>query len=696
MVSTTIGVTMRRHVLRNTATAAVLLSVLLYGCQDEPGSTDPNFGKVKPDRTLSVTGAGNGYGMVTAPAYGEAGDLSCSISGGSADPVYCVRTYGWKTQVTLTATPQGGSTFTGWSGACTGTASTCRVAMTQSRSVRASFGGAGTPSFALNVSGGGDGDGTVNSQQGLVPAIACAITAGTAASSGCGASYLEGRSVTLTATPSVGHTFEGWTGDCSGTGTCNVTISASRWVTARFDAPPGVEATIGRWDSPQSTPVIGVHLSHLPNGRFLLWGHLGEPQLFNPAGGTFTQVTDATCTDPTACELFCSGHAFLADGRLLAAGGHNEVLGDNHGITQASIFDGTSWRATGSMTYPRWYPALVTLADGDVLALSGTDAPGSVVVFPERFHGGTWTVLNGGGRTLALYPRAFVEPKNGIVFIAGETITHFFDPSGSGVWSTAPPRVVADRSYGSAVMLDTKVLFIGGGGIDNCPNALPERTAELIDLAAPSPTWALTGSMAFARRQTNATILPDGKVLVTGGTSQCGFSNEAGAVFAAEIWDPATGAWSTMAAASVVRVYHSTTALLEDGRVLSTGSGDGGGGRTEQFNYEFFSPPYLFKGARPTYSLGRTDMHYGVPFTVTTADALTIRKVTIIRLASSTHAFDMGQRLNTLSFQPAVDGRSLVLSPPVAGRLAPPGPYMLFLLNDRGVPSVAQTVLLSP
>ena len=123
---------------------------------------------------------------------------------------------------------------------------------------------------------------------------------------------------------------------------------------------------------------------------------------------------------------------------------------------------------------------------------------------------------------------------------------------------------MADRSYGSAVMLDTKVLFIGGGGIDNCPNALPERTAELIDLAAPSPTWALTGSMAFARRQTNATILPDGKkVLVTGGTSQCGFSNEAGAVFAAEIWDPATGAWSTMAAASVGRAISFTTALLE-------------------------------------------------------------------------------------------------------------------------------------
>ncbi len=200
--------------------------------------------------------------------------------------------------------------------------------------------------------------------------------------------------------------------------------------------------------------------------------------------------------------------------------------------------------------------------------------------------------------------------------------------------------------------------------------------------------------MNIARRQTNLTILPDGKVLVTGGSSQCGFTNETGAVFTAEVWDPATGAWTTLAPAGVVRVYHSTTALLPDGRVLSTGSGDGGG-VTQQFTHEIFSPPYLFKGPRPTYNLASTDMRYGQPFTVTTPDAATIRKVTIVRLASSTHAFDMGQRLNTLSFQVAADGQSLTLTPPASGKIATPGPYLLFILNDKGVPAVAQTILLS-
>jgi hypothetical protein len=236
-------------------------------------------------------------------------------------------------------------------------------------------------------------------------------------------------------------------------------------------------------------------------------------------------------------------------------------------------------------------------------------------------------------------------------------------------------------------------LYIGGGG-SNCETNQPKATAEIINLAAASPTWALTGSMTVPRRQINATILADGKVLVTGGSSQCGFTNEAGAVFLAEVWDPATGAWTQLSNASVVRVYHSTTLLLPDGRVLSTGSGDGGG-VTQQRTYEIFSPPYLFKGARPTYNLARTDMHYGVPFTVATANAASIRKVTLIRLASSTHAFDMGQRINTLAYQAAADGQSLTLTPPAAGRIAPPGPYLLFILNDKGVPSVAQTILLS-
>ena len=193
------------------------------------------------------------------------------------------------------------------------------------------------------------------------------------------------------------------------------------------------------------------------------------------------------------------------------------------------------------MTYRRWYPTLVTLENGDVVALSGNRSPSQRATIPERWNGSTWTPLTGANLSVPLYPRAFVEPKNGHVFLAGESTVRSSIPPGPGPghWgpsgslqrpaTTAPPSCV-----------DSKVLYAGGGG-SGCPGT-PERSAEIIDLAAPSPTWTATGSMAIARRQTNLTVLPDGKVLMTGGSSACGFSNETGAVFAAEMWDPAAGA----------------------------------------------------------------------------------------------------------------------------------------------------------
>ena len=685
---------MRSRLGTAAALAALLVvaaGLVVQGCQDQTAmeSLGPDLASVVR-RTLKVSGGGTGSGRVTAPAVGGAPAMSCEISGGTYDPTDCTLQYAKNTLVTLTATASPGSAFKEWRNACTGSSSTCTVRMDVNRAVRAVFRRATTTSYRLNVTGGGDGSGTVTSQTGLTPAISCALNGGTASGT-CSGSYPSGTSVTLTAAAAAGHTFSGWSGDCGGTGTCTVAMSTNRSVTASFAAPLGPEAQVGHWSSPHSTPVIGLHLSLLPSGNALLWGHGGEAQVWNAQGGSFTQAANTVCDDPLGCELFCSGHTILADGRVLVAGGHDEVRGNNYGLTQSSIFDGTGWQPAGQMHYPRWYPTLVTLGNGRVVALSGNQVPGVNASIPERWDGSGWTALTGADQRLPTYPRAFVEPKSGHIFVAGDLQSRVLNPSGSGSWSLGPARQVADRNYGAAVMLDSKVLYAGGGG-RSCPN-LPQRSAEIIDLAAMSPAWTLTGPMALARRQLNLTVLPDGTVLATGGTGACGPSDEAGAVFAAELWNPETGEWSTLASAGVVRVYHSTAVLLPDGRVLSTGSGDGGG-VTQQFSYEIFSPPYLFKGARPSYNLASTAMRYGQPFAVSTADAASIRKVTIIRLPSTTHAFNMSQRLNTLSFQ--VTGDGLTLTPPAAGRIAPPGPYMLFLVNEAGVPSVAQIVTLSP
>lgn len=683
------------------AAALATVALVVSACQDNP-TFEPEFARIKPDRTLKVTGAGTGSGKVMAPQVLEVLPMLCGVSQGSYDPTECSRTYPWKSSVTLTAAADPGSSFAGWSGACTGTGATCRVTMTQARSVQASFSGGGLPSFALNVAGGGTGSGAVRTPTGFNPAISCNITAGSATSGTCSASYQSGTVVTLNVTAASGHQFTGWTGDCGGTGGCSLTISENRAVTATFEAPVGPEATVGRWAAPANMDAVAIHLTQLANGRVLFWGHAEEPFTLNPAGGGSIRVPNGTCAG-TNCELFCAGHTYIADGRLLVAGGHNETLGDGHGLAQSSTFDGTSWQVSGGMVNGRWYPTLVTLDNGSVVALSGSSAPGTNVQTPEVWTNGSWRALTGAAANIPLYPRAFLEPKNGWVYVAGEGTPRYLNPTAAGQWITTgvASRVVSDRSYGSAVMLDTKVLYIGGGGgSTGSPCALPQNSAEIIDLATASPTWSSVAPMSFRRRQTNATILPDGTVLVTGGTAACGFSVESGAVFAAEVYNPATNSWAVLSNASAVRVYHSTTTLMPDGRILVTGSGEPGGG-TNQKNYEVFSPPYLFKGARPTYSLsglpirsGRPAVSYGQPFVVQTPDAASIRRVTLIRLASTTHAFDMGQRLNTLAFTAA--GASVTVTPPASGKLAPPGPYQLFIVNDRGVPSVAETVLLGP
>ena len=143
-------------------------------------------------------------------------------------------------------------------------------------------------------------------------------------------------------------------------------------------------------------------------------------------------------------------------------------------------------------------------------------------------------MLTAASLQLPLYPRAFVT-SDGRVYVAGETrVTRYLDPSGAGSWTLGPSRRYGLRDYGAAVMYeDGKILYVGGGRTTN--------TAEIIDLNSPAPSWEWTGSMAFKRRHLNATVLPTGEVLVTGGSSGTGFNDAAAGVHAAELWSPHDG-----------------------------------------------------------------------------------------------------------------------------------------------------------
>jgi hypothetical protein len=214
-------------------------------------------------------------------------------------------------------------------------------------------------------------------------------------------------------------------------------------------------------------------------------------------------------------------------------------------------------------------------------------------------------------------------------------------------------------------------------------------SAFVIDMNQTTPSWRQVASMMNPRAFQNTTILPDGTVLVTGGGTALDGYDISKAIFAAELWSPTTETWRTLASASIPRLYHSTALLLPDGRVLTAGGGNDGPG-INQTQGQIFSPPYLFKGARPTVTGAPATLQYGSPFIVQTPDSATIVSVSLIRPGAVTHAFDQDQRFLPLAFSPS--SGALTVQAPANSNLAPPGYYMLFLVNTAGVPSVATFV----
>jgi hypothetical protein len=406
----------------------------------------------------------------------------------------------------------------------------------------------------------------------------------------------------------------------------------------------------------------------------LSWGKTGVPQIWDPATTTFTP-------SPSPDWVFCAGHSFLQDGRLLVAGGH---IDDDVGLPDVNLFSaaGGSWASASPMRRGRWYPTNTTMSNGEVVIIAGRDQSSTVVPLPEVWSAGGIRVLTTASLNLPYYPRAFAAP-NGKLFYAGEHRTsRYLDITGTGKWTTVGQRRFANREYGSAAMYrQGRILYAGGGRTTN--------TAEVIDLTSGAPAWQWTGAMSFARRQFNLTMLPNGEALATGGVGGTAFNDVTKGVHAAEAWNPDSGRWRVLASSSVTRGYHSTSILLPDARVLHTGSGDGAGAPPQR-TAELYSPPYLFAGPRPTISSAPGTARYGTTFRVLTPDAAAIAKVSLVRLGSVTHGFDMNQRFQFAGF--TKDATGLTVNAPTSRKYTPPGHYMLFILNGAGVPSVARMV----
>jgi galactose oxidase len=468
---------------------------------------------------------------------------------------------------------------------------------------------------------------------------------------------------------------------------------------------------IGKWGPVLNLPNVPVHVHLLPNGKILFWGrrvdlhgsmdqHLTETHILDTASGTTTPAAAPTMPDKTPVNLFCSSHALLPDGRLFVAGGHWK---DSEGVNQACIYDWAkdSWEALAPMNEGRWYPTVTALADGSMLVTSGSflkddQTPNNPT--PQIWNGSGWRNLD--GRILSLYPRQHVISEDR-VFVAGtDPASAMLDLKGNGAWSGAPSRSEGDRQYApSLTYRPGQIIFIGGG---NDPGTnVPTAICEVIDFNNAVPAWRMTAAMWHRRRQHNATLLPDGTILVTGGTQGGGFDggfndlNPGEPVHEAELWDPSTGRWTVLAAEDKDRCYHSTAILLPDATVLSAGGGEynpnGQPIRDQDVHTDaqIFHPPYLFRGARPVIETAPAKADYGATFTIRVSGP-SPQRITALKLGSVTHSLDANQRFMELGFE--LKGSQAKVVVPASRADYPPGFYMLFALSATGVPSIARII----
>ncbi len=462
-------------------------------------------------------------------------------------------------------------------------------------------------------------------------------------------------------------------------------------------AQVGTDATrIGRWsaarvptDSAANLPTaaVGISAVMLRTGKVLLLGAQGSPG--GPTPGFIYDPVTGTGHDITApAPVFCGSLVPLADGRILSVGGANPFP---HGIVDVWLFNPVSetWTKQPDMANARYYPTSTRLPDGRVVITAGTEVDGvtrnpDVELFTPPATGSNVGTLKlvGPPHATTTYPHQMVMPNGSMLQVAGNG-SFLLDPT-TWNWSSLP-KMPARAGAGSAHLMlpggpagSDRVMVVGGlvGGV-------AQSSAETFDLAHRRAGWSLGPAMPTARAHMNVVQVPDGSAYGIGG-------NGAGLQNLPETttmhYNPTTGGWKNMAVQSVRRAYHSTAVLLPDGRIMSAGDNENGGGLQA---IDFYKPPYLFNGPRPVIASAPKRLVYGGHFTIgTTGSAAT--KAVLMAPGSTTHANEMNARYVPLSVTRTAKGLSAVA--PRNANIAPPGYYMLFVLNAKGVPSVAKWV----
>ncbi len=465
------------------------------------------------------------------------------------------------------------------------------------------------------------------------------------------------------------------------------------------------------WSVSSTCPINPVHAALLRTGKVLFFSGSGNnpndilnaPQgsaLYDVTNGTFTRPEIPRDSNGNPIDVFCAGQAFLSGGNLLVAGGTLRY-DPFFGLVDSFFFSPTQqkWIKRQSMNSGRWYPTLVTLGNGQIFAISGLDENGNLNSNPELYSSSRgWRAFTQSTSPIEQYAHIYLL-DNGKLFYAGAQLggnrgvspriltlpKTFTDPIGE-----QPVGGLQDANNGNqaaSVLLppaqDQKVMIIGGGGSGTTARV------NIVDLKSSSPSYQPASPLNNPRMHHNAVILPNRTVFVcngSGGNEDVGKSD-----LPAEIYDPATDTWTEVEDPSINgRVYHSVALLLPDGRVLTAGGNPFRG--SVEFRIEIYSPDYIAQG-RPVISKAPSSAKMGQSFVIETPQAGDIKWVNLIRPMATTHGLENEQRLVDLPIN-SKTGNTLTVDLTSNRNLAPPGWYMLTIVNNSNVPSQAKWIKL--
>ncbi|MDP9339588.1 MAG: choice-of-anchor D domain-containing protein [Acidobacteriota bacterium] len=457
----------------------------------------------------------------------------------------------------------------------------------------------------------------------------------------------------------------------------------------------------GTWQTlPTLMPINPVHTALMRNGKILVVSGSGNyPQQTTFNAGVWDPSDNSVTTQTIGWDMFCNGMVVLPDGRPMIVGG-NLQYDPFFGWNRTAIYNPATGAFTDmeDMAHGRWYPTDTILGDGRLLTFSGLNENSATNTQVEIYTAGAgWAPPISSPWTPPLYPRMHLLPGGKVFYSGPTTQSRTFNPA-NNTWSgvIATTNYGGSRAYGSSVLLPLtpansyvpKVMIFGGGN----PST---NTTEIIDLSVATPAWVNGPTMSQPRIEMNATLLPNGNVLAVGGSLND--EDTASASLQADLYDSTTNTMGSAGSNAFPRLYHSVSLLLPDATVWVAGGNPNRG--SYENHVEIYTPPYLYQpngtpATRPSItSVTPGVVGYGTAFTVQTPDAANIASVVLMKSGSVTHAFDMDQRMVGLAF--TADIGVLNVSGPPDGNTAPPGYYMLFLLNNAGVPSVAQFVQIS-